>query len=130
MKTEEMIKALEKEGYKIEAPIKDYQEIKHNNKIFRIYKWENKQIRDFVYPKRFRMSEFQEFVDLIDSKKIELEVWKYYYVKHFSKLQWNKKWRFSRLCLDGDSDLSSSYVVGLSYSSGNGRVVCVKEVEK
>ena len=103
----------------------NYTEIKFKNKTFGIYKWENKKIGDFKYPKEFKMAEFQEFVDLIDSKKFKLEVLKNYFVKHFSKLQKNKKWCLSRVCLYSDGDLSSDSD-DLRYSDVDGRVVCVK----
>lgn len=109
--------------------MKKYKTYKHNGKEFRVYIWENKPVSDFIYPKGFRMAEFQEFVDLYDSGKIELEFWKYYFVKHFSKLQQNKEYCLSGLFLDWCSGLFS--VNGdLAYSDDDGRVVLCKDVDK
>ena len=104
----------------------DYQEVKHNSKIFRIYKWENKPLKDLInnLPKGFRLAEFQEFNDLIESG-FELEKWEYYYVKHFNKLQQEKEYCLSGVCLDRYGDLYSN-VDDLEDSDGNGRVVLVK----
>ena len=106
--------------------MRNYKTYKHKGKEFRVYIWENKKIKDFKYPKSFRMAKFQEFVDLYDSGKIELEVWKYYYVKHFSKIQQTKEYCLSWLYLGRFSDLSSG-IVDLAYSDGSGRVCIVKE---
>lgn len=105
--------------------IEEYKEYKHKGKTFRVYIWEIKSIKDFKYPKGFRMAEFQEFNELIESEKIELEVWKGYFVKHFNKLQLNKEYCLSRVCLDGDGGLNAGKDV-LADSYDYGRVVCVK----
>ena len=140
MKTKEQ---LIKEKEKIELQIKkleqkeeqeEYEKIIYKNKEFRIYKWEDKPIGDLINEdfsskiKGYRLSEFQEFNELIENKKIELEVWKYYFVKHWNKLQHNETYCLSRCCLGRDSDLDSGYS-DLSYSDGNVRVVLVKNLK-
>ncbi len=123
----ETIKQLEKKKLEIEEKI---EALKNNDfikvKNFRIYKWEDKEIREFVYPEGYRMAEFQEFTDLIDSGDIELEVWKYYWVKHFLKSQWDKEYCLSRVCLNRVG-VVDAVVDGLSDSDGGGRVVCIKK---
>ena len=108
-------------GHEIVA--QDFQKIIYKNKEFRVYKWEGKSVRDFQIPKGFDFAEFNDFVELYDNKKIELEVWKYYYVKHFSKIQQTKEYCLSRLCLDGGLYLGS-YDEYLGFSNSVGRV-CV-----
>ena len=105
----------------------DFQKIVYKGKEFRIYVWENKPIKDFQIPKGFDFANFQDFVELYDEKKVELETWKYYYVKHFSKIQQTKTWRLSRLFLYGDLDLRSSdeYLDG---SDSVGRVCVSRKV--
>jgi hypothetical protein len=130
---QEQIKKLNQDIEKLEADLKkqpaDFQEFKINGKTIRVYKWEDKPIKDFIYPKGFQMCEFQDFVDLIDSKKIELETWKYYFVKHFSKSPWNKEYCLSRLYL-GRNLVLYSCNVGLAYSIGDGRVVVQEDICK
>jgi hypothetical protein len=99
--------------------VEDFQKIVYKNKEFRIYKWESKPIRDFKIPDGFDFAEFNDFVELYDKKKIELEVWKDYYVKHFSKIQQKKESGLSWLCLyrdlnlwSGGDDLANSDSVG------------------
>lgn len=105
-----------------------FKTIKFKNKEFRIYKWENKPVGDFIYPKGFRMSEFQEFVELIDNGLIKYNSdWEYFWVKHFSKLQQKKKFCLSRLFLDvhvlnSDND-------DLLNSNRYGRIVCVRDLK-
>jgi hypothetical protein len=111
-----------------EEKAKDFQTINFKGKEFRIYKWENKPIKDFVYPKGFRMAEFQELVDLIDNKKFEAEVWKSYYTKHWSKLQQNKEYCLSRAYLNYAGGWDSYYEL-LADSNGYGRVVVVRDLK-
>ena len=108
----------------------EYSEIKFNNKLFRIYIWENKPYGDLInnLPKGFRLSEFQEFNELIESKKIKLAKERYYIVKHFNKLQWNKEHYLSRLCLSKDLDIYL-YIGCLGNSDDIGRVVLVKDLK-
>ena len=97
------------------------QEIEFKDKIFRIYKWENKPVRDFKYPDGFRMAEFQEFVDLIDNNKVDLGD-NVYFVKHFFKKYDGKK--VSALCRV--KGLVARYW-NLADVFGAGSIVCVKE---
>ena len=124
------LKQLEEAKVKIEKQIEELKAKENNNYEevgnFRIYKWENKPVRDFIYPKGYRMAEFQEFVDLIDSGKFNMEVWKYYWVKHFLKEQQKTKYCLSRLCLNWNLYLNSDYD-DLAISYDDGRVVCIKE---
>ena len=136
------IKQLEAEKEKIEKQIQELKtkevsnnqklnilkKVTYKNKEFWIVEW-TKQIKDFPYPKGFQMAEFNDFVELYDNKKIELEVWKYYFVKHFSKIQQKKKYCLSRLYLYGSLSLNSNND-GLAYSYDDGRVVIVREVKK
>ena len=107
---------------KKDLEIQGFQEIIYKNKEFRIYKWEDKPIKDFKIPKGFDFANFQDFVELYDNNKVELEVWKYYYVKHFSKIQQTKEWCLSRLYLGGNLDLRSGGG-NLASSNSDGRVV-------
>ena len=123
-----------KEKEKIELQIKEleqkeeqeeFQLINYKNKEFRIYKWENKPVRDFVYPKGFKLIEYSEFIDLFDNKIIDYpkENWEVYFTKHYSKRK-QKENILSGFYLNyigildvGDDNLASS--------DGNGRVVLV-----
>ena len=137
MKTKEQ---LIKEKEKIELQIKkleeqeEFKSIIYKNKEFRIYKWENKPIKDLINKdfsskiEGFRLAEFQKFNELIETKKIKLEVWKYYFVKHWNKLQHNKTYCLSRCYLYRLSSLIS-YDSGLSNSYVNGRVVLVRNLK-
>ena len=108
------------EKLKAEEEIKDFIQVKN----FRIYRW-SKPVKDFVIPKGFRIAEEREFIDLYDSGfKIE----KYpviYFTKNRSKLNIKNGWSLSRLYLGRCLDLGS-LDGDLAYSSGNGRVVCIK----
>ena len=108
----------------------EYSEIKFNNKLFRIYIWENKLYGNLInnLPKGFRLSEFQEFNELIESKKIKLAKERYYIVKHFNKLQWNKEHYLSRLCLSKDLDIYL-YIGCLEDFNDIGRVVLVRDLK-
>ena len=108
----------------------EFESIIYNNKEFRIYKW-TKPISELVNKdftskiKGYRLSEFQEFNELIESKKIELEIYKFYFVKHWNKLQHNKTYCLSRCYLNRGSGLNSGNS-DLSDSSDDGRVVLVR----
>ena len=121
---QEKIIKLQEELKKIEEAEKeqDYQKIIYKNKEFRIYKWENKQFKDFSMPKGFDFAEANEFIELYDNDKIELEVWKYYITKHISKKQQKKVLGLSWFYLSGDLVLYSSNDV-LANSDEGGRVV-------
>ena len=105
----------------------DYEEVKHNKKTFRIYKWDDKPYGDLINnpPKGFRLSEFQEFFELVESKKFEFEVWKDYIIKHFNKLQWDTQYGLASAYLSNAQDWNSSDDV-LANSNDNGSVVLVK----
>ena len=119
------IKQLEKQKLEIEKQIeslkqKDFIEIKN----FRIYKW-SKPVKDFKFPKGFRLAEEREFIDLYDSG---FEIEKYpiiYFTKNRSKLNIKNGWSLSWLCLYGDLVLGS-YDSNLANSGDSGRVVCVR----
>lgn len=100
------------------------QRAKYKGKEILVVEW-TKPIKDFPYPKGFRMAEFQEFVDLYDSG-FELDKDGYYFVKHFSKKQQNKEFCLSRLFLDGFLNIWSSDD-DLAVSNDVGRVVIVKD---
>jgi hypothetical protein len=106
----------------------NFQSIIYKGKEFRIYNWEDKPIKDFPIPKGFDFAEFSDFVELYDEKKIELEVWRYYHVKHFSKIQQTKEYGLSWLYLNrllglwsGNDDLAGS--------RSGGRVVVSREIK-
>ena len=107
----------------------DLKELKFKGKTFRIYKWENKKIGDFIYPKGFQMAEFQQVVDLFDNKLIDYpkNSWEVYFCKHYSKIKQKEK-LISGLFLNWYLNLYS-YDEDLDYSDDGGRVACV-EVKK
>jgi hypothetical protein len=95
-----------------------YQTYNYHNKEIRIYKWENKPIKDFPIPKGFRIIEFNEFNELIEKKIIKLEVWISYFVKHWNK-QMREKGFMSGVYLSSSGYLfSDSYFIDYSYVSG------------
>jgi len=105
----------------------DYQEVEHNNKTFRIYKWDDKPYGDLINnpPKGFRLSEFQKFFELVESNKFEFEVWRYYIIKHFNKLQWDTQFGLARAYLSL-AQLWNSNLGCLASSDDDGSVVLVK----
>ena len=107
----------------------DYQKIIYKNKEIRIYKWENKVLKDFSMPKDFDWCEFQIFNELIENDLIKLEKPKDYFVKHFNQKQWNKEYCLSRVYVNRDGDLDV-WADDLADSDGNGRVVIIKELGK
>ena len=106
---------------------KSFKEIKYKNKTFRLYLWKNKPIGDLKVD-GFEIAKFKDLIELYDNDKIELEILKPVFVKHFSKKQQKKEYRFSRVYLDNDLDLYSfnDYLAG---SNEDGRVLMV-EVKK
>ena len=108
--------------------VEDFEKIIYKNKEFRIYKWESKPIRDFQIPKGFDFAEFNDFVELYDEKKIELEVWKDYYVKHFSKIQQKKEYGLSGLCLGRDLNFRSINE-DIGSSDSDGRCVVARTIK-
>ena len=103
----------------------DFIEAKLGKLKFRIYKW-SKPVKDFKFPKGFRLAEEREFIDLYDSG---FEIEKYpaiYFTKNRSKLNVKNGWCLSGLCLSGDLDLGSDGD-SLADSDVDGRVVLVEE---
>jgi len=132
MNTQQKLQNAEKLVKELKAQLeKEEQEAKNKpiifkNKEFRIIEW-TKPIKDFVYPKGFRMAEFQEFVDLVDSG-YKMELWIDYFTKHWSKLQQAKEYCLSRCFLSEYSGLYA-YNSYLANSNDNGRVVCVRDLK-
>ena len=103
----------------------DFIEAKLGKLKFRIYKW-SKPVKDFKFPKGFRLAEEREFIDLYDSG---FEIEKHpaiYFTKNRSKLNVKNGWCLSGLCLDGGLSLGSNGS-NLAGSNGDGRVVLVEE---
>lgn len=94
---------------------------------FRIYKWENKPVKDFLdnMPKGFRLATFNEFNELIESKKYKLKIWHYYWVQHWNERQ-REMGRLSAVFLYNFGNLNS-YNNNLDYSNDSGRVVVIKD---
>ena len=136
MKTKEKLikekEEIEKQLKELEEKekLKDFKEIRFKNKIFKIYKWENKPHGDLInnLPKNERLATFQEFNKLIEEKVFEMELYKVYVTKHFNKLQWDKKYCLSRLCLNDDLGLYSDWS-NLDDSGSDGRVVVVRDLK-
>lgn len=112
-KLQEQLKILEEQ-----EKTKDFTTIKHKDKEFRLYIWENKPIGDLKVD-GFELAKFKDAVELYDEGKLKLDNGKPIYVKHFSKKQQNKEYCLSRLYLDWglylgsiDENLADSYSVG------------------
>jgi len=123
VKLKEEIKELEEEQEQ------DFKSIIYKNKEFRIYKWENKPIKDFVYPKGFRLIEHSEFTNLFNNEIIDYpkKGRVVYFTKHYSKRKQKEnilsRWYLDRnLCLSSDSSF-------LSGSNDVGRVVLVRNLK-
>ena len=100
----------------------EYTEAKLGKLTFRIYKW-SKPVKDLKIPKKGRIAEEREFIDLYDSGfKIE-NYPVVYFTKNRSKLNIKNGWGLSRLCLNGGLNLGS--YLDLANSSDSGRVVLV-----
>lgn len=121
MKTKDKIKELEQEIERLKKLVNE--EIVYEDDKLKIIKWENKPISDL--PKGTEFATFQEFINLIDNKKFEMEIGFDYYTKHFSKTQWDTEYCFSRVYLLRDGSLDS-IDSSLSYSIDDGRVVIKK----
>ena len=125
------IKELQLEIEELKKQIKelknqDYQEIKYNGKIFRIYKWENKEFKDFPIPKGFHWCEYFDFIELINEEEIKLEEYPiFYYTKNQFKNNIKKGWELSRVYFDGDGNVYSDDV-DWQYSDDDGRVVVLE----
>ena len=127
------IKQLEREKAKIERQIetlkskeqeKDFIEVG----TFRIYKWEDKPVKDFVIPKGWRIAEEREFIDAYDNSLIKLEKYPIiYFTNNRSQKNIKNGGSLSRLYLNRNLNLNSYCDVGLTGSNDDGRVVLVKE---
>lgn len=101
--------------------IAEHKTIKHKGKDYRIYTWENKPIGDLKV-EGFEIAEFEDFMEIVNKGKFELELHKTYFVKHFyKKSMFPLSWVY----------LSGGGYVGardghLSASDDGGRVVMVK----
>lgn len=127
-KKEKELVELKKQLDSFENKLNILNKITYKNKEFQVIEW-TKPIKDFPYPKDFSMTEFQEFNELIEKDKIKLETWKYYFVKHFNKKQWNKEYCLSGVSLDSNGNLNSNND-NLAYSYVSVRVVICKELNK
>lgn len=101
-----------------------YKTYNYKNKEIRIYKWENKPFKDFPIPEGFEIIDFNTFNKLIEKEIIKLEVWKYYFIKHWNK-QMREKGFMSRVFLYSDGYLCS-YYDAIGYSDDSGRMVVIK----
>ena len=107
---------------------KEYIEIKCKklNKTFRIYKWENKKIKDFPMPKGFELAEFNDFNYLYDNNLFEVENYPIeYFVKNWSKKNIKNGWGACGLGRYWDGYWDAGWV-GLVSSYAVGRVVISK----
>ena len=102
-------------------------EIKFGKKVFKIYKWENKRIRDFKIPKGWDFAKYQDVIDLFDNKIIDYpkEGFREYFCKHYSKRKQKEK-LMSGFFLGRYSNLNSNDR-NLENSDDYGRVVIVKK---
>ena len=109
-----------------EVITEDFETINFNDKEFRIYKWEDKEIGEFNIPEGFKLAKHSQFIELFDNKLIVYpkESYLYYFVEHYSKLKTEEGY-LSSCYLYWYSDLDSIGSV-LVDSGGNGRVVVVK----
>ena len=109
-----------------EVITEDFETINFNDKEFRIYKLEDKEIGEFKIPEGFKLAKHSQFIELFDNKLIVYpkESYLYYFVEHYSKLKTEEGY-LSSCFLGGDSSLGSD-VSGLADSDGIGRVVVVK----
>ena len=110
-------------GHEVEI---EFEVIKDLNKEIRIYKWEDKLIKDFKMPKGFKLAEHKDFVKLYDKNKIKLEKYPIvYFTENQSKKNIKNGWELSRFYLYSDLDLDSDGRV-LADSDSDGRVVICK----
>ncbi|HEY0090096.1 MAG TPA: hypothetical protein VGB37_14715 [Candidatus Lokiarchaeia archaeon] len=113
---------------KTKKELNNFEEFEFENKHFKIYTWENKKFGDLILnlPENERLATFQKFVKAINSGRFKIEQNKIYITKHFSKLQWSKKYCLTGLYLDRNLGLLS-YSEGLESSYDLGRVVVIIE---
>ena len=109
-----------------EVITEDFETINFNDKEFRIYKWEDKEIGDFNIPEGFKLAKHSQFIELFDNKLIVYpkESYLYYFVEHYSKLKTEEGY-LSGCYLGRGSDLNSGGS-DLAFSRDSGRVVVVK----
>ena len=109
-----------------EVITEDFETINFNDKEFRIYKWEDKEIGEFNIPEGFKLAKHSQFIELFDNKLIVYPKEKYviYFVEHYSKRK-TEEGDVSSCCLNWGSNLVSYFSV-LADSVGIGRVVVVK----
>jgi len=107
----------------------DYTKIIHNNKEFRIYKWENKPFKEFPIPKGYDFAEYFDVVELINLDKIMFtKPWKEIYVCR-NQFKRNKEYCLSRFYLNVGLNLDSNNS-DLDNSNGNGRVIISKVIKE
>lgn len=132
MNKEQIIKEINKLNLELEQleeaeRLKDFKELTFKGKKYRIYKWEDKPIGDFLktIPKGFRLIEHSEFIELFDNKIIDYpeKNWEVYFTKHYSKRK--QKENILLRCLFRDSNLDFG-IVDLLISNSYGRVVLVE----
>ena len=61
--------------------LKDFKDYKVNGREIRIYKWENKPMKDFVMPKCFDWCDYKMFIDLVNQEELK-KYPIYYYMKN------------------------------------------------
>jgi len=97
-------------------------------KEFKFIDWD-KPVKDYKIPKGWRIAEYFEFVELYDSGIDLGRPWKFtYFAKNYSKRNIKEGWVLSKLYLDANLSLDSRDV-DLTCSSGNGRIVIVRDLE-
>ena len=120
-KQQEIIKRL-KEQIEKEKIEQDFQIIKYKGKEYRIYKWEDKPIKDFVCPKGFEMAGALDLIELINEKKLIGELGCSYFAKKlFEKGYWDL---FGAYLYRGGGWCASDG--NLADSDDDGRVVLMK----
>jgi len=109
-----------------EVITEDFETINFNDKEFRIYKWEDKEIGDFNIPEGFKLAKHSQFIELFDNKLIVYPKESYldYFVEHYSKRKTEEGY-LSSCSLNWGSGLVSDDS-DLAVSVDDGRVVVVK----
>lgn len=107
--------------------IRVLKKVNYKNKEFWIVEW-NDPFKDFPYPKGFKIAEFNDFIELYDNNLIELEMWKGYFVKHFSKKQQAKEFCLSGLFVNRYSNLNSNSS-DLILTNMNGRLIICRDLK-
>ena len=133
MKTEQMIKELEKKGYKIDKPKTHFIDFpKLKLRFFtEVIKTDTFNKTSKLIPKGKRLPYLWELFYILEDEKIRKllspkEDWLFFWTK---QNQWDKeKNRLSGLYLGGNLNLYSSRY-DLQYSGSNGRVVFVEDLK-